>query len=181
MRWRKSQFPVDTAVRCARASALCWSDQMLGSGASSRSTPPARGLLDPRRQPPAASRPSGSDNGRGGRARRQSPTLHCPPERSGMSAARIETPSSKSCESVCARRVMRSSRAATKTAPSCLHRTSAAWKPGRRSSLPEGTSEYSATSVQPRLAAKVRTEACCASHLPHSDATDGPETDAETE
>jgi hypothetical protein len=36
----------------------------------------------------------------------------------GMSAARIATPSSSSCGSVWARRVMRSSRAATSTAPS---------------------------------------------------------------
>jgi DNA-binding protein HU-beta len=50
---------------------------------------------------------------------------------------------------------MRSSRAATSTALSCRQRASAAWKPGRRSSLPLAMSLYSATSVQP-WAAKAR-------------------------
>ena len=37
---------------------------------------------------------------------------------------------------MCARRVIRSNRAAASTAPSWRHLVSAAWKPGRRSSLP---------------------------------------------
>ena len=49
----------------------------------------------------------------------------------GMSAARTEHPSSSNCDSVWARRVMRSSRAAANTAPSCRHRASAVWNPGR--------------------------------------------------
>jgi hypothetical protein len=61
-----------------------------------------------------------------------------------------------------ARRVIRSNRATAGTAPSCRQRVSAAWKPGRRSSLPLATSEYSAASVQP-CAAKAWTEARCAS------------------
>ena len=40
-------------------------------------------------------------------------------------------------------------------------RSSAAWNPDRRSSLPLSTWEYSATSVQPWLATKARTLACC--------------------
>jgi hypothetical protein len=81
----------------------------------------------------------------------------------GMSTARIAYPSSSSCDSVWARRVIRSSRAATSTAPTCRQRASAAWKPGRRSSLPLATSEYSAIKVQPWMAAKARTQSCCAS------------------
>ena len=73
-----------------------------------------------------------------------------------MSAALIAIPSSSSCDSVCARRVMRSSRAATSTAPSCRQRASAAWNPGRRSSLPLATSENAPTSTQPWLATKRR-------------------------
>src|SRR3954452_12942306 len=55
---------------------------------------------------------------------------------------------------------MRSSRAAASTAPSWRQRASAAWNPARPSSLPEATSENSATSVQPCAATKARTLAC---------------------
>jgi hypothetical protein len=52
---------------------------------------------------------------------------------------------------------------ATNTAPSCRHRARAAWKPGRRSSLPLAMSENSATRVQLCEATKAWTEACCTS------------------
>lgn len=69
------------------------------------------------------------------------------------------TRSSSNCDSVCARRVIRSSRAATTTPSSCRQLESTARNPGRRSSLPEATSSCSATKVQPCAAAKERTAA----------------------